>query len=51
VCERFLSVTLDKSQQCSKWDRRPLSHEQLEYAALDARVLDAHLLPVLFHLL
>jgi hypothetical protein len=51
VCERFLSATLDKSQQCSKWDRRPLSHAQLEYAALDARVLDAHLLPVLFHLL
>jgi len=32
LCECFLFVTLDKSHQCSDWDRRPLTHEQLEYA-------------------
>lgn len=30
-----LGVELSKEQQCSDWEQRPLSSEQLEYAALD----------------
>lgn len=39
VCERELNISLDKSQQTSDWAQRPLTLEQLEYAALDAEVL------------
>lgn len=39
VCERFLGRSLDKSLQLSDWSRRPLSREQLDYAAADAEVL------------
>ncbi len=39
VCERELGLTLDKSEQTSNWAQRPLSAEQLRYAALDAEVL------------
>eukprot|EP00933_Yihiella_yeosuensis_P017048 TRINITY_DN14350_c1_g5_i1.p1 TRINITY_DN14350_c1_g5~~TRINITY_DN14350_c1_g5_i1.p1 ORF type:complete len:817 (-),score=160.47 TRINITY_DN14350_c1_g5_i1:271-2376(-) len=39
VTEAWLGVTLDKTQQCSDWDKRPLSAEQLRYAAADAVVL------------
>ncbi len=39
VCERELGVGLDKSVQKSNWSRRPLTVEQLRYAALDAEVL------------
>lgn len=39
VTEAFLGCTLDKSLQCSDWDARPLSPEQLRYAAADAAVL------------
>lgn len=39
VCERELGVSLDKTQQRSDWSRRPLSGEQVGYAALDAEVL------------
>ncbi len=43
VCYRHLGRHLDKSLQTSNWDRRPLSREQLEYAAIDAEVLlDLH---------
>eukprot|EP00579_Thalassiosira_antarctica_P028094 CAMPEP_0202006722 /NCGR_PEP_ID=MMETSP0905-20130828/11378_1 /ASSEMBLY_ACC=CAM_ASM_000554 /TAXON_ID=420261 /ORGANISM="Thalassiosira antarctica, Strain CCMP982" /LENGTH=808 /DNA_ID=CAMNT_0048564521 /DNA_START=179 /DNA_END=2605 /DNA_ORIENTATION=+ len=36
ACEVFLGKQLDKAEQCSDWLARPLSPEQLEYAALDA---------------
>jgi ribonuclease D len=39
VCERELGVVLDKRAQTSNWSCRPLSTDQLEYAALDAEVL------------
>lgn len=39
VCRRELGKPLDKSQQTSDWSQRPLSDEQVEYAALDAEVL------------
>jgi len=39
VCERELGLRLDKSEQTSNWAQRPLSAEQLRYAALDAEVL------------
>ena len=38
VSSHLLGVTLDKSFQRSDWRRRPLSSDQLLYAALDARV-------------
>ena len=34
-----LGVYVDKAEQRSNWDRRPLSASQLAYAALDASVL------------
>lgn len=43
VCERELDIYLDKSLQTSDWTTRPLSAEQLRYAAVDAEVLlDLH---------
>jgi DNA polymerase-1 len=39
VAERYAQVRLDKSAQRSDWSRRPLTDEQLRYAAEDARVL------------
>jgi ATP-dependent helicase Lhr and Lhr-like helicase len=39
VCERELGIVLDKSAQTSNWSRRPLDHEQLRYAAMDAEIL------------
>eukprot|EP00438_Fugacium_kawagutii_P001599 Skav204353 [mRNA] locus=scaffold866:15956:23035:+ [translate_table: standard] len=38
-CAFCLGRSMDKSQQCSRWDLRPFSDEQLNYAALDAWVL------------
>lgn len=38
VSEHLFGVKLDKTYQQSDWRRRPLSREQLDYAALDARV-------------
>jgi hypothetical protein len=35
----LLHKRLDKTQQCSDWTTRPLSTQQLNYAALDATVL------------
>lgn len=43
VCERELGIFLDKTLQTSDWTARPLSDEQLAYAAIDAEVLiDLH---------
>ena len=39
VCATFLRQQLDKAEQCSDWDRRPLSGSQIAYAAADAAVL------------
>ena len=38
VSEFLLGKTVDKTQQVSDWSIRPLSEEQIEYAALDAAV-------------
>lgn len=38
VSAHLFGVSLDKTQQVSDWRRRPLSREQLDYAALDAQV-------------
>ena len=38
-CRVVIAQSLDKTEQCSDWDRRPLSEAQLRYAALDAHVL------------
>ncbi|HZO14678.1 MAG TPA: DEAD/DEAH box helicase [Polyangiaceae bacterium] len=39
VSERELGVSLDKTAQTSNWARRPLTEEQMRYAAADAEIL------------
>ena len=39
VCRRELGISMSKELQCSDWARRPLTVQQLDYAALDAEVL------------
>ncbi|XP_057778781.1 uncharacterized protein LOC130997480 isoform X2 [Salvia miltiorrhiza] len=39
LAEKVLGVGLNKTRRNSNWEQRPLSHYQLEYAALDAAVL------------
>ncbi len=39
IVEAQLGAALDKAQQCSAWGRRPLTPEQLRYAAADAACL------------
>lgn len=41
LIEQFLGKTLDKSAQRSLWDVRPLTNNQIAYAAEDARALAA----------
>jgi len=38
VCNRMLGFLLDKQAQCSNWGARPLSVQQISYAAVDAFV-------------
>ena len=46
MVERQLGIALDKSQTRSRWDRRPLTPAQMEYALLDV----VHLAPIYRHL-
>ena len=39
VVERELNLCLNKGEQTSNWTRRPLSPEQIAYAAADVEVL------------
>ena len=38
LCAFLLNKRLDKTEQCSPWHLRPLSDDQIEYAALDALI-------------
>ncbi|GER55264.1 3-5 exonuclease [Striga asiatica] len=39
LAEKILGISLNKTRRNSNWEQRPLTHYQLEYAALDAAVL------------
>ena len=39
LCKEVFGLGLDKTEQCSNWERRPLNHRQVVYAANDAHVL------------
>ncbi|KAK9830490.1 hypothetical protein WJX72_012028 [[Myrmecia] bisecta] len=41
LSQLVLGSALDKSQQCSDWDQRPLTPAQVQYAAADAHSLTA----------
>ncbi len=39
MTEHCFGKCLDKTEQCSNWERRPLNVSQIEYAAMDAYIL------------
>ncbi|KAL5071268.1 hypothetical protein RYX36_022155 [Vicia faba] len=39
ICGEVLGVSLSKELQCSDWSQRPLTEEQMTYAAMDAHCL------------
>ena len=39
VANTMLGTTLDKAEQRSDWEQRPLSTQQIRYAGMDAYVL------------
>ncbi|XP_020210985.1 Werner syndrome ATP-dependent helicase homolog isoform X1 [Cajanus cajan] len=39
ICAEVLGFTLSKELQCSDWSCRPLTEEQITYAAMDAHIL------------
>ncbi|KHN33848.1 Putative exonuclease mut-7 like [Glycine soja] len=39
ICAEVLGFSLSKELQCSDWSHRPLTEEQITYAAMDAHCL------------
>ena len=39
LVEHCFGKSLDKTEQCSNWERRPLNISQIEYGAMDAYIL------------
>ncbi|CAK8570185.1 unnamed protein product [Lathyrus sativus] len=39
ICGEMLGISLSKELQCSDWSQRPLTEEQMTYAAMDAHCL------------
>ncbi|PNY12916.1 putative exonuclease mut-7 [Trifolium pratense] len=39
ICGEMLGISLSKELQCSDWSQRPLTEEQITYAAMDAHCL------------
>ncbi|KAJ8536918.1 hypothetical protein K7X08_035319 [Anisodus acutangulus] len=39
ICQEVLGLSLSKELQCSDWSQRPLTEEQMQYAAVDAHCL------------
>ena len=39
LCEKYLKILLDKTLQKSDWGKRPITEDQLKYAANDSEIL------------